>query len=413
MLLYAGADWCGPCRKLREELKRPDVRRSWRRGRASTLTSTSSPAPGGMEFSSIPAVRLLTSSGRLVASQDGYVTGEEFARWLDDNRAKAQSPLDADLAASEPPEGPVLDRLVAALADPDAAVRESAVRRLAPTPWSPRKRSSSGSKSRNSPRPGRAGAVPGVGTRPWATWTHGAETITPARAQGLKDWAAAMVRDGRNQTRRRLVRCFRHEHSRHEACVTPATPATGPAALGVQRLEEARQELDRLARAGDEAEARRRDRAPRPARPGAVPAVYDRLRRPGRRSARAADDAALPAGRLQRGGRLAGRCSRGSPPPAPPRATPPPRNSSSATPDDGPLLVELFSDPDPLVREISLRGIRTVGIGGGGAASAAPALGPPRQIHRPHPHPPRQRAPPPGRWRGCSTTRCPTSVRRC
>jgi len=42
--------------------------------------------------------------------------------------------------------------------------------------------------------------------------------------------------------------------------------------------------------------------------------------------------------------------------------------AQQARPEDGPLLLELFSDPDPLVREISLRALRTVG---GNEATAA------------------------------------------
>jgi HEAT repeat protein len=376
VLLYAGADWCGPCRKLREELKRPEVRPKLAAWTCLYLDVDKQPTAAGMEFSAIPAVRLLTSSGRLVASQDGYVTGEEFARWLDDNRAKAQSPLDADLAASEPPEGAVLDRLVAALADPDAAVRESAVRRLAPH------------------APVAANAVverfekPELATRlaalelfqewdapvgdldPWR-----AETITPARLKALKDWAAASK--SRTAGTRPAARPSGSSGTSAPATKPASTPASGPAALGVQRLEEARQELDRLARGADESEARAAIERLARIGPALLPEVYDRLRAASGDAARerlttlryrlAASNALAvnwPAGLA----RLAS-------------ASPAARHAAAeeliqrATPDDGPLLVELFSDPDPLVREISLRGIRTVGIGAGAAASARAGTG--------------------------------------
>jgi hypothetical protein len=71
----------------------------------------------------LPAIRLLSTNGRLTASLDEPNAVESMARWLDANRPAAETP---------PADSPTRQDLLAQLTSSDAAAREISIRRLMP-----------------------------------------------------------------------------------------------------------------------------------------------------------------------------------------------------------------------------------------------------------------------------------------
>jgi HEAT repeat protein len=73
--------------------------------------------------STVPAIRMLAPSGRLVASLDQPMTSTSISQWLLANRAAA-------MPAQSPTDSSTRQQLLAQLGGPDATMREMAVRRL-------------------------------------------------------------------------------------------------------------------------------------------------------------------------------------------------------------------------------------------------------------------------------------------
>ena len=348
VLVYAGADWCEPCRELHKQLVRPEVRAKLAGWTLVYLDVDKEPQPpAALGIGPIPALRLLTPAGRVVGSQDGFIPGEELVHWLDENRTRATSKVDADLAAARAPDEASVVRLVAVLGDADPALREAAIRRLAPHPAAAA--GAAVQRFLKGDLASRLAALellqewqaPTDGLDPWRR-----ETLTPQRLGALERWAASKAAAGPGA-----------------AATRPA--ATKPTALSVERMNEARGELDRLLLAGDDEEARAGIERLARIGPALLPEVYDRLK--GATNDARRERLTTLRYRLVASGALAVTWPAGlrrlaSPDPATRHAAAE-ELVKRATPQDAPLLVELFSDPDPLVREISLWGMRAVGSG--------------------------------------------------
>ncbi len=283
---------------------------------------------------SVPALRALTVQGRLVASQDGFLDAEELIKWVNTARKSATAPADANLAGSDQPSLVEVMRLVRQFESRDAVVREAAIQRLLPYP---------AVASKAVARAFRTGTLasklaaqelldlwqaPTEGFDPWL-----AATFTAERNQKLDQWLADL--DPKDITLRELTE---------------------------QDLDAAQRDIQRMLEADGAEVAALRERI---ARYGAkvVPIVLpqlkeatedqDRERLLALRYRLAANSSLVLSwpGGLER---LADR-------------DPQQRHRAAeelagfATADLQPLLLELFSDPDPLVRELSLLGLRHVG----------------------------------------------------
>ncbi|MDB5174042.1 MAG: trxA 4 [Phycisphaerales bacterium] len=345
MLVIYGAAWCGPCRALEKEMDAPSVQSKLANWTLVHL-DVDKPEPGAPAYAGpIPALRVLTAGGKPVASRDGYLSGEDLLRWLRES-VPGSEPVDPDLVGAEAPDAEAVGRLVAKLAGADAAAREAAVHRLTPFPQAA------------------AGAVAAVFEKgnlktrlsaldlltEWGAPTKGIDpweprTIDAARLEAIRKWATSVK--------------------------PPATQPSGPPALlDSSRLDGARHDLAALLRASDPPEVRvLLDRLARVG-PALLPEVLDRIKRATSDHDRerltavryrlvATDSLALgwPGG-LER---LASADTQT-------RHDAADQLVKRATADDLPLLLQLFSDPDPLVREISLRGLEALG---GPSATAA------------------------------------------
>lgn len=337
VLVRAGAAWCGWCRKLDAEIAKPEVQKELARWTLAYIDIDRNPEDAAtLSISGVPALRALTSTGRLVASQDGYVDADALVTWLGKRFDQAAMAVPAELKSDEPPDEVTLAKLLAQFDNRDPVLREAAIRRLAPHPDA----SAAGVVKAfvGGKLAVRLAALelldgwkaPVEGLDPWQP-----ESINAARLNALKEW---VTRSGK-------------------------MPTTRPESLDELRLAAAREELAAYLKAQSPAEVRAvRERL---ARYGLalLPEVLDRLKT-------ADTDAATERlsalrYRLAAGDALALSWPDGferlASMSAAPRQQAVEELTRLAGSADVPLLLELFGHPDPLVREIALRAMQTIG----------------------------------------------------
>ena len=286
----------------------------------------------------IPALRLMSPRGAIIASHDGFLSAEELSHWLDENLGHAAAEPPALLTETQPPDAKEVGQLIDEFKEADPLLREAALRRLAPHPKLAVTGVSAALEKGNLAT--RLTALellgqwhaPLVGLDPWRP-----ESFTPERRKALAVWTASVLTAGKS------------------AAVAPPTDNEIQSALADMRrladLPEADAEAlcERLARFHDailpQAIAEWRTATSDVAKQRLLTLRYRlvasdlvMLTWPGGLARLASPD---PAIRHKAAAALVER----------------------ATADDQRLLLELFKDPDPLVREISLRGLQHVSPG--------------------------------------------------
>ncbi len=135
VLVIAGATWCGPCRMLDEEIKAAVVQKQLERWVPVHLDVDDHPDKAAeLAVSAIPAIRILSPDGRLLASSEGFLESEELAAWLAEQFANA--------TANSASQAPSADRLTAVTVlkilkdfrSRETTVREAAISRLVSVP---------------------------------------------------------------------------------------------------------------------------------------------------------------------------------------------------------------------------------------------------------------------------------------
>jgi HEAT repeat protein len=352
ILLVLGADWCQPCKVLEKEMATPEAAKALGRWtRVHLDVDHSEGAAAMLQSGAIPLLRVLSPTGRRVDFKEGTMPAADLAKWLDGAYEGAVAASGEELLGTDAPDAAGLAKLIERLADADAAMREAAIKRLAPHSAAAAVAVTDAFAKGNLLT--RLSCLdllaewkaPLTDIDPWQP-----ETLTPQRLKQLQDWAAGATK------------------------TTPATqPATKPAVLAPPQLEEARREIARMLAAPTQDEARAlRERLARLGK-ALLPEVHARLAETLAESARerllalryrlaASDTLAIgwPAG-LERLASADAQTRHGAAE----------ELVGRATPDDGPLLLELFADSDSLVREISLRGLQAVWKGDAGRALVA------------------------------------------
>jgi HEAT repeat protein/thiol-disulfide isomerase/thioredoxin len=338
VLVRVGASWCPACRRLAAEIEKPSVQEELSRWTLVALDADADEdAARELSVTGIPALRIRTGMGELVASQDGFLKAEDLVSWLKQHFDEASAEADAVLLASGEPDALAVVRLVRQLQQRSPLVRETAIRRLAPFPVQARtqvvRAFTKGTLAQQLAALELLGTwhAPIEGLDPWQP-----ETLSADRLAKLQTWA--------------------------ERFQPPAKPEV--AKPSPQQLAEAGRQIDRMLK-GDATEAEAiRDRL---AGLGAalLPEVAGRLKQ----AAADQDRRRLAAlrYRLVAANSLPLRWPGGLERLA---ATDPRQRRQAAdelarlaTAEEQPLLVELFADPDPLVREFSLRGLQNIGGG--------------------------------------------------
>ncbi|MHC4398166.1 MAG: HEAT repeat domain-containing protein [Planctomycetota bacterium] len=335
MLIRAGARWCPICRRTAEEIEEGDVQKELRRWTRVYVDVDLTPGDASeLGVTAVPAWRIRTPSGQSVAARDGYVAPEDLLAWLAEHYEGAKGEPAEVLLESEKPDALALVQLVRQLGERDPAIRETAIRRLLPHPQVAR------------PAVVKAFREGKLGTRLAALellreWRAPVDDVDPWRPETITDQATA-----------RLDRW----------CDEEIRKPSRPEELSDEELAGARRQIERMLRGTESDAAAIRERLARLG-PALLAEVYARLKQADTDDDRqrllalryrmVADDALVlrwPSGMT----RLAATDSAE-------RQRAADELARMAAASDQALLLELFSDPDPLVREISLRGLQHIG----------------------------------------------------
>ena len=343
ILILIGAKWCVPCRKLSVEVhNKAAVQTELTRWTPVYLDVDAQASDvNSLGVVSVPALRIVAPGGQQIAQHNGYLSPEDLVDWLKRNYEVATASIDDSLLASGPPSMTAVVRLVKQFRQRSPALREAAVRRLTPYPDVARplvlKTFCEGNLT------ARLTALevlehwkaPLAGFDPWRP-----ETFTSDRIARLEKWTGSDV---------------------------PKTLAIKE--ISAEQLADARRQIDRML-AADETEADAIRQRLAGLGTSLLPEVYTRLKNAAADQERrrllilryrlaASDSLVLRwSGGLERLGDTDVRQRRQAAD----------ELAKLASDDDKALLLELFADSDPLVREISLRGLQHIG---GGEANAA------------------------------------------
>jgi HEAT repeat protein/thiol-disulfide isomerase/thioredoxin len=365
ILVDVGAEWCGWCKKLDEEIAKPALQaklKDWTLVRLDADKDTA--AVRKLAVGPIPALRVISASGRTVASHDGYLEADALIKWLDESRKGASGVT--EILVGEPKDAGEASAMVGLLGDADPLVREAAVHQLRRRP------DLAGPKAVESFAKGSLAErlavlelltewkAPLDGVDPWEPGS-----VTPARLEALRKWAKDAKPIKTATTTSPTSAPTQTETTRPATTRAAAQTAaeTAEAGLPADVLAAARRDLALLLSAGGKFEVRAvRERLARVG-PALLPEVTSRLQtatsdddrqRLGALRYRLVASDALAAAWPDGFERLAA-----ADPDVRRRAVD--ELAGKAKADDGALLLSLFADPDPLVRETSLRALQALG----------------------------------------------------
>ncbi|MEN6407106.1 MAG: HEAT repeat domain-containing protein [Thermoguttaceae bacterium] len=330
------AQWCGSCRQMAGELDTAAVQAELARWTAVRLDiEAQADDAGSLGVVGVPTLRILAPGGRQTAEYDGYLAPDRLVRWLQQNYDAATAMVDESLLASGEPSVVSVARLIKQFGQRNPALREAAARRLA--------------------------AYPDV-ARPMVikAFCEGSLTARLTALEVLEQWKAPLADldpwRPDSFTPERVARLDRWRGARR------TTTATAAKSWSPEELADAKRQIDRMLQAGEsESDAIRQRLAV--FGESLLPEVYARLKKAAADQERrrllilryrlAASDSLVlrwPGG-LERLGD------------ADPRQRRRAADELAKLADSGEksLLLELFADTDPLVREISLRGLQHIG----------------------------------------------------
>ena len=347
ILVRLGAEWCPWCRKLDAEFARPEVQdalASWTLVAIDVDKDRDSAERLGA--ASIPALRAISPAGRTVATREGFLSAAELIDWLSKNQGEAAELPPPELTESDVPGAIAVVRLVRQLGRPDALLREAAINRL-----------------RGYPSEAGAAVVAAFAEGTLQTRLAALELLGGwnAPVAGLDPWRPATLTESRLNELRAWTR------KQASAAPGPAsdTATAAPRAASPAELAEACRELDRLVKADPADAVVIRERLARLGR-ALLPAARDRLKRVESDAARerltalryrlaASDPLVL---------KWPGGLDRLAATDVNTRHRAVDELVQLAAPGDEPLWLELFNDPDPLVRETALKGLNAIGDSG-------------------------------------------------
>ena len=338
VLVRVGAAWCGWCEKLEQDLADPELQKELSRWTLVYIDSDAAAADARkLSVGPIPALRALASTVKVVAAQDGYLEPEQLLAWLQEQFTAATTAPAEALLKTGPPTDRDLKQLVKALNSQSSTERETAIRRLLPYPAeSAQPLVEAFADDRLGVRLAAvelfdAWKAPIVEIDPWRP-----ETVTAERLAALSTWA-----DGQSKLEAPEKLATRE--------LTPEERAAADAEiakLAVLTESDADATIERLARF----------------RAALLPSVYEALKtapsdqtreRLSQLRYRLATTDSLVL-------RWPGGINRLASADLATRHKAATELAELAAAEDEPLLLELFSDPDALVRELSLRALRTL-----------------------------------------------------
>ena len=337
VLVRVGANWCPWCHKLEEVTSGKNLQTELDRWALVYVDADESPAEvRQVGAGPIPALRVLDADGKVVAEKDGFLAEDELLDWLRLGYAKATGrPPGVLTADSEEPDEAAVEQLIDVLASQNARERETAIRRLL------------------AHRHEAAVAV-------CEALAKGRLSTRLAALELLESWQAPVA--GLDPWRPETLVADKHALLAAWAKETAERVTPEPQALTAEQLASAQTEIVRLLALGEADVSAAIERLAKFG-PALLPVTYADLQRATTDRERerlltlryrlVASDALVlkwPAvASLLASAEIDVRHKAAA------------RLAELATAADQALLLELFSDPDPLVREISLRGLQQVG----------------------------------------------------
>jgi HEAT repeat protein len=336
IFVVARSATCKFCRELEEQLEKPALREELKRWTRVTIDVDKSPQDARLlAVGPIPALRALAPSGRVVADAEGAQSAQELLKWLKESFDQAASIFPDELDTDSAPEAGAVGRLIRSFRNRDAMIREAVIRKLLPHPD--------------------VAAGPII-----EAFSDGSLATRLSALELLTEWKAPVA--GLDPWRKESLTAERLETLAAWGANLPQPAVADQEELSPAELAAARDMIDRMLHepAGDGQAIRERL-----ARYGKrlLAEVYDRLKSAATDESR--ERLTMLRYRLVESQTLAihwpGGIERLG------AADPEMRHRAAqelaerATVADEPLLLELFSDPAPLVREISLRALRQAG----------------------------------------------------
>lgn len=336
VLVLAKASWCPVCKKLAEEFEKPALQAEFARWTLVAIDVDQAEAEAEkLHVVKLPLLRILKADGHRVASREGGETLEQPEEWLKSNYEEAMNVPDEILAAAAAPESGDVMKLVRKFDDRSPTVREAAIRRLLHHP--------------------QASSEMVV-----VTFAEGSLSARLSAMELLQAWKAPL--DGLDPWRPDSFtseRMAKLEAWQKEAAKSEAET---PQELTEAQRAEAGADIARMLKVPDAEAGSIRERLARFGQ-SLLPLVYERLKEAAGDRDRerlmalryrlvASEELALqwPGGLLRLAATETAKRQKAAE-----------ELAGRATAADQNLLRELFSDPDPLVREICLRGLQNIG----------------------------------------------------
>jgi HEAT repeat protein/thiol-disulfide isomerase/thioredoxin len=341
---------CPACRRLEAELKNDAIQQELGRWTLVSIDVAEQAADATkLGVTVVPALRVLSRGGQMIAQRDGFVEADKLVAWLRSHHTEASvQPSDLLLRGGKLSTTEAIE-LVQQFGERDAAVREAAIRRLKPHPDVAKDLVVSVF------RKGAVGTADGWNAR-------GSLAHRLAALELLTAWEAPV--DGIDPWQPKTL--SNERIARLDEWLEKETPVKDPTNSAVDSapddLAAARIEIDRMLKADvDQARAIRERLAAQGDQllPEVLKRLHgaatdrDRERLLTLRYRLVADDT-LPL-------RWPGGLEQLAATSAEERQVAAESLIALATQADQRLLLELFSDPDPLIRELSLRGLEHVG----------------------------------------------------
>ena len=341
ILVRVRGDGCVYCEKLEAEIAKAQIQELLKEWTLVTLDLDRSPGEAQrLNVEGIPALRALTPFGGTIASHDGFLPAAQLADWLKEQHQAAHIERIETLLDEGEPDAAAVTKLIDEFQERDPLRREAALRRLRPYP-----QVSVSLVGQSLGKPSlstrlmaldllRDWKAPIDGLDPWR-----ADTFTTARIKHVADWAASVK--------------------------FPQADAAAERALSPSELASAREAFEKMLTAPAADVAAMREQLARYGR-GLMPLVYARLKDvdsdAGRERLVALRYRLAASDRLPL--RWPGGLERLASMNLDTRRDAVDELSHMAQTEDESLLLEIFSDPAPLVREIALRSLWTVGSKG-------------------------------------------------
>ena len=140
ILVKFEADWCQPCQLLSKELKKTQIIRTLEQVVPVVINiDKQEDLAAKFDVSSIPKVVLIDDAETVLADKTGFAPVGDWKTWIEESLKDTEFSMPEELASFDPPTTTEVEELLSRLNAKDAAMRELAMERLVSFPGKTRK----------------------------------------------------------------------------------------------------------------------------------------------------------------------------------------------------------------------------------------------------------------------------------